>query len=127
MALRTDIPEMCNDSPRRKLIVQLHIGFAEGRMAKVMPFLSDDVVWDMAGGKTLHGSGEVSDFLLRLQQQKADRLVIQHMVTHGKLAACNGILQFGSRELRFAGFYEFTSAGSATVKKITSYVLSQPL
>lgn len=125
MKLKTDIPEMCNDSPRRKLIVELNVGFAEGNAAKVMPFLSDAIVWEMANDKILYGFEEVSDFLEQIEKYKADRLVIRSMITHGKMAACNGLLKYGDEEVHFADFYEFTSAGSATIKKITSYIPSK--
>lgn len=122
MKLKTEIPEMCNDSPRRRLIVELNIGFAEGNAAKVMPFLSNTIIWEMADGKILNGFEEVSGFLQRITQQTAGKLIIKNIVTHGKMAACNGILKFKDREVRFADFYEFTSAGSATIKRITSYI-----
>lgn len=54
----------------------------------------------------------------------AIELTIDKILSHGKYAACNGIVKSNKEEISFAYFFEFKSAGNNTLKRISEYGIS---
>src|SRR5690606_8206338 len=123
--LRVQYPSGCGNAPKKELLIDFNIAFARGEVGDVLDFLTDNVVWEMIGDRTLHGKKEIEPFLKDMSRLRANHLLIQQVITHGKDAGAHGVLDFGQHHrVAFADFYEFASAGSNNIKRITSYAIS---
>lgn len=123
MELEVIAPQDCDNAPKRKIIRDLNIAFAKADIPALLDLFHESIIWEMMGGKTLYGIAAVTTFLHTLKEQKAKKLLLQYVLSHGKLASANGIMDFGDKQVRFADFYEFTSASAQKIKKIVSYAL----
>ena len=86
--------------------------------------MTDDITWTLVGDEPVHGKDKFASLLAEMKNNKATKLKISSLITHGKEAAVEGemTMQDGA-VFGFADFYEFTSAGSSKVKSIRSYVV----
>ena len=119
--LKIIAPQDCDNAPKRRLIKDLNIAFANADVPALLPYFHEDIVWEMVNDRTISGIDNVAEFLRSMQHLKAKTLTIEYVITHGKLASANGIMDFGDKQIRFADFYEFTSAGAQKIKRIVSY------
>ncbi len=119
--LKLDISADCGNAPKMQLIKDLNIAFAKGDIETVTGFFADHIIWEMIGDRTLEGKDKVIAYLHEMADMKATGLVLHQVITHGKDAAARGVLMFENISIAFADFYEFTSAGSGQIKRITSY------
>ena len=64
----------------------------------------------------------LADVLSDLQQRPLpDRLMIDRVVSHGKVGAVNGVADYGTERRRFCHLIEFTSVKCEQVRRIESY------
>lgn len=82
--------------------------FAEGDIDFVLDHVSDDIVWDMVGGKKISGKTAMRNEMESMMAGRASAMVLHSVITHGREAAPNGE-------------YLFTNATGTAVKSITSY------
>lgn len=123
--LRVQYPSGCGNAPKKDLLIDFNIAFARGEVGDVLNFLTDNALWKMVGDRTLQGKNEIEPFLEDMSKLRAKHLLIQQVITHGKDAGAHGVLDFGHHHrVAFADFYEFASAGSNKIKRITSYAVS---
>ena len=114
----------CDNSPKRKLVKQLTIDFVSYKLEQVKPFLDENVSWTLVGEPAVNGREQFLTELNQMKDNRAISLEIHQILTHGKSAAVSGemTMQDGS-VYGFADIYEFTSAASKIVRRITSYVV----
>ena len=112
----------CGNSPKNLFLQNLTIAMASGNAQRISRFLTPDVVWQTAGGKPVSGVEQVCKTITRFGP--ATLLEIEHVITHGKAGAVNGIVQFGRKKRAFCHVYEFSSARGTAVKQITAYALT---
>lgn len=124
--MKIKIPKGCDNAPKKQTIIAFNSAFAEVNIDKVLSFLSDKVVWEMVGNQTIIGKTEVRKILENQVEYKAKGLTIEHIITHGALASADGFLDMGKITVAFCDIYEFTSAGSHTIKSIKSYIMEVP-
>ena len=116
-------PQDCDNAPKRRLIKDLNIAFAKADIPALLNFFHESIEWEMVNDKTISGIENVTAFLQTMQHYKAKKLVLEYVLSHGKLASTSGIMEYGDKQIRFADFYEFTSAGSNKIKRMVSYAL----
>ncbi len=114
------IPSDCDNAFKRRIIRDLNIAFAKGDVDALKANFHNDITWEMIGDRVLTGIQEVTDFLISIKENKATALELKQILTHGKHAAASGILTFTKDKVYFHDFYEFSSAGSSLIKKISS-------
>lgn len=122
--LETHIPADCGNAPKKKLLADFNIAFANGQVEEIASHLTDDIIWEMVGDKTVKGIAEVRVLLEEMAHYKAKELHIHQLITHGKDASARGELRFENERIAFADFYEFSSAGSKKIKRLISYAMS---
>lgn len=109
----------CGNSPKNQFAEQIAIAMETGDIGFLADVLDDSVTWEV-GGDDVSGRGDV---LAKLAQaQVPSRLLIDHVVTHGKAGAVNGAAEFDSSEdvRRFCHVLTFTNTKCRTIRRITS-------
>jgi len=122
--LKIIAPQDCDNAPKRRIIRDLNIAFAKGDVKALADQFHQDIEWEMVGDKTISGFEAVVNYLEKIKSSKADALELKQILSHGKYAAASGILSFKTEKIAFHDFYEFSSAGSSKIKKISSMAIS---
>ncbi|WP_413375163.1 nuclear transport factor 2 family protein [Alkalihalobacillus sp. 1P02AB] len=119
-------PNDCSNSPKREQLRDFNIAFAKADIESIVSFVADDITWNMVSeNQTFQGKAAFVEVLEQMKEQKATKLEISQIITHGKTGATNGVLTFGEQKYGFCDVYVFTGAGKdAKLKEITSYVLN---
>ena len=126
--MKLNIKADCGNSPKKKLIKNLTVWFASYAIQEVLPYLDRDVKWILEGDVPIVGKERFAAALGQMSQNKAAKLNIYSILTHGKEAAVNGEMVMEDGAIyAFADFYEFNSAKSIRVKSITSYVIQKTI
>ncbi|UZR94595.1 nuclear transport factor 2 family protein [Chondrinema litorale] len=114
----------CGNSPKVAFLKTLNIAFAEGNVALISDSVTENIVWNMIGDKSIEGKPDFVKTLEAMKATKTKELVLKSIVTHGKEGATNGemILENGEK-YAFCDVYEFSNAKGSAIKTITSYVI----
>lgn len=110
----------CGNSPKNQFAEQIAIAMETGDTGFARDALDDNVMWESAKGD-ISGRKQV---LARLEQaSKPDRLFIDHVVTHGKAGAINGVAEIeGSKQARrFCYMLTFTNTKCRMLQRITEF------
>ena len=51
-------------------------------------------------------------------------LTIEHVLSHGRAGAVDGVVEFGNKRRAFCQVYELSNAAGSRVKALTSYSIS---
>lgn len=115
--------ENCENVPKERMLRDFNIAFGKADMDGVLAQMTDDIVWEMVGDKTMRGKDEVLKALEEMKAYTAEELNIHHIITHGHTAACNGNFQMQSGEsYGFCDIYLFNNhSETAKIKEMTSY------
>jgi len=119
--LKIIVPKDCDNAPKKRLLRDLQIAHARGNVEEVLSYFTEEVQWDVPGQSVLTGKESIRQFLNQMSSLSTQALYLDQIITHGKEAAVRGRLVFENREVRFADFYEFRSAGSKEIKTITTF------
>lgn len=112
------------NSPKKQFLQELTVLFASYQIDKVKAWFADDITWTLVGDSPIQGKEAFAAALAAMSHNKATRLTIHSMLTHGREAAVHGeMLMEDGKRFGFADFYTFTSAGASRIKAITSYVI----
>jgi hypothetical protein len=112
----------CGNSPKNLFLQKLTIAFASGDNQFILASVAADICWEITGQRVIQGIDDFVRKLERLREEQTLELTIQHVVTHGKAGAVNGIRQLGNgKKIAFCDVYEFTGARGDCVREITSY------
>lgn len=110
----------CGNSPKNRFAEQIAIALETGDTGFLTDVLDEGVTWEVASGE-ISGCEQVLAQVKKVQKPKG--LSIDHVVTHGKAGAVNGVLEFDSagRARRFCHVLTFTNAKCQTLRRITSF------
>ncbi|WP_332699450.1 nuclear transport factor 2 family protein [Halalkalibacter lacteus] len=117
--------EDCGNSPKKKLLKELNIAFAENDIGFIMENITEDVYWNLIGEKLIQGKDNFVETLKQMKNRKVTEIHIRNIITHGSTGAVNGtyILE-DKNSYAFCDIYNFTSAGkNSKIKEITSYII----
>ena len=118
------IPADCDNAPKKQVIRDFNIAFAQGDVAGILPFLAEDVEWDIVGDKVLQGKPAVQTELTDMVETPFQALALDIVLTHGKLGAAVGTLTTDNGNVyRFSDTYEFVSAGNHTIQRFISFAI----
>ncbi|ABY35657.1 conserved hypothetical protein [Chloroflexus aurantiacus J-10-fl] len=115
--LKVVCKEDCGNAPRKAQLRDFYIALARTNIKEVLNYLTDDIVWHLAGETTIKGKQAVAEFLKEMKDSPVSELKIDYIVTHGTDCAATGQATFADgRVVDFGDFYIF--AGQAKHKKI---------
>lgn len=116
-------PIDCGNAPRKQVLRDLNIAFAQGDVDAVLDMVRDNIVWNIVGERRIEGIDEMRSALNAMKEVEAKELHIHHIITHGSEAALHGTITMadGSR-WAFCDVYVFAGfSKTAKLKEITSY------
>ena len=113
----------CGNSPKNKFVENFVVAIAEGDEGFIKSALAADVEWHAIGRKPIHGAQAVATAILR--GAATSRIEIEHVVTHGRAGAINGVVEFGEKLRYFCHMYEFANAKGISIRKLTSYSIAR--
>lgn len=120
--LKVMVPSDCGNAPRKEFIRDFNISFAKNDTDAILKCMSEDIVWNMIGNKTLEGKDAVTEMLRTMEGEKARDLTIHTIITHGDTAAANGVMKFERTTIAFCDIYKFSGhENTAKIKELTSY------
>jgi hypothetical protein len=117
----------CGNAPRKEFLNSINTAFATGDADFIIKHASKDIIWFIHGDKIIRGIEEFSDEIRRLSANKADKLIIESIITHGREASLSGAIIMGGKTYVFSDVYHFTSTKGNTLSKIHSYTLESNL
>jgi hypothetical protein len=115
------VHEDCGNSPKNLFVQKMIIAIAKGDARFMLKHVSDDIRWNIVGGRVFQGKEEVARVLEGIDVAE---LNIRHIATHGKAGAADGTLKLtDGRTQAFCDVFEFTNSKGDGVKEITTYVI----
>ena len=116
-------PSDCGNAPKKKFLIDLNKAFVEGDFSKIEMALDTNVECIMDGNLAIKSKKKFLEKYKSMFKADTTKLQINNIITHGKTAACHGIIttKDGNQYL-FADIYEFKSAGSKLISKLTSFI-----
>lgn len=121
--MKINIQPDCGNSPKKEFIKDFNLAFFQADTKFIIDHVSDDIVWEIYGDKTIKGKADFNKEIMSMVGCSADELIIHHIITHGKEAACNGEFVMNEKRYAFTDVYVFASAGSKSIEKMYSYIL----
>jgi hypothetical protein len=122
--MKVVLPEGCGNAPRIGIVGDFVTSWAKRDSEALGEWLTDDASWAVIGQGT-NGTEAITDF--EGEADEPDLLEFTSIITHGRLASCDGIVVAGGRTLHFS--HAFTFAGAAKTAKIRdarSYLIPNP-
>lgn len=117
----TDIAKRrdCGNSPKMQLLQDFAIAVARADAARLLALVTEDVCWRPVGRQPVSGAPGVCKALTR--NGPASRVTIDHVVSHGRAGAVDGVVEFGPKRRAFCFVIDFNSATGGAVSSVTSY------
>ena len=112
----------CGNSPRNRLLEQFVIAVARADAARIAELVTSDIRWWPVGGRTVVGVKPFCKAITRYGP--AHSLTIEHVLSHGRVGACDGVVEFGLRRRAFCYVVEFSNAKGSAIKEITAYTIA---
>ena len=124
MDMRVECAEDCGNSPKKRLLKEWSVAAARRDADFCAEWVTDDVVWDIAGDRRVRGKEALALALRQRHDHEAAALRIENIITHGNAGSVNGTLVLGDRrEFAFCDVFRFSSCKASKIKAITSYVI----
>jgi len=122
MMAKIFISEDCGNSPKNLFVQTVSIALAVSDAPTLLGSVTEDIRWNLVGHKLVEGKDALAEALAQIEDGRLLELAIQHVVTHGKAGAVNGVAKLKDGKTRaFCDVYEFSGVKGTTVKEITSY------
>lgn len=119
------VSEDCGNAPKKAVLRDLNIAFAENDVEFVLDNVTDDVEWTVVGDTEVQGKSDFAEALEEMKDGETTELIVDHVITHGATGAVDGTLKLDSGETySFCDVYEFSSTRkNAKIRTMTSYVV----
>lgn len=119
--MQINLPSDCGNAPRIAIVGDLVSDWATGDSNAVAEWLADDATWLWVGQQTYSGPGAAAEVRLQLVPEQMEVISI---ITHGRLAACDGFLTDGSTRIDFSHMFRFASTSkTAKIKEARTYCI----
>ena len=123
--LTVNVQADCGNAPRKLLLRDISIAFAERDVATLLEHAHKDITWNRVGTNITEGKAAFEEALSSLTLPDARELTLHHILTHGKEGAVSGTVIFSDGSQRdFCDVYVFSSTTSKLVKVLQSYVIA---
>lgn len=125
MNIKTDAD--CDNAPKKQLVLDYNTAFINKQKDTLLDFLHQDCTQNIVGEDLLSDKNSIEKVLDRILNFDPKEMVIENLLSHGKLAACNGTITLASNaKIYFSEFYVFSShSKDAKIISITSYGIGE--
>jgi hypothetical protein len=113
----------CGNSPKNTLLQDIAIAFAKRDAEFLLGRVTDDIRWEVVGGRVVEGREAFARALQTLGS--VTQLTIDHVMSHGRVGAVNGVAVHRDGAREFCDVYEFANAKAERIKSIKSYVVKR--
>lgn len=115
------LPTDCGNAPRVGIVGDFTVNWATGNEEGVSDMLADDVSWTLVGGDTHSGPEAAREVGPPFSPKRVEVLSV---ITHGRLASCDGYLEAGDRRIDFSHALRFASTSkTAKIAELRSYCI----
>ncbi|WPP53030.1 nuclear transport factor 2 family protein [Catalinimonas niigatensis] len=107
---------------------RINEAFAKSNTDFIIANVTDDIVWHIVGDKIIRGKESFIQEIKSMESENPYELNINHMITHGKTAAVDGIMKMTDKSGKikiyaFCDIYRLSGFKSGKIKEMTSYVI----
>jgi hypothetical protein len=114
----------CGNSPKMEFLKEFNNAFAKGNVEFLIKNVTDEIIWNIIGDKKIEGKENFERELNKMKEKKATELILDQILSHGKVGAANGIIIMeNGKKHAFSDFYLFKGAKGLKIESITSYVI----
>ena len=122
--MKITLPTDCGNAPRAAIVGAFVVHWATGDTAAVAEWLSDEATWTVVGAASHRGPDAAA---LASPSFSPERVEVVAIITHGRLASCDGFLEASGRRLNFSHAFRFAStAKTAKIAELRSYCIETP-
>lgn len=121
--MKTVLPADCGNSPRIAIVGEFVTNWAERSTEAMAGWLTDDAEWTIVGDETVNGE----DLVSRVCPLSTPHLLeVTSIITHGRLASCDGFLDTDSGRLFFSHVFRFASTSkTAKIREARTYLVEK--
>ena len=114
-------PTDCGNAPRIGIVTDFITWWAGGDTEQLSEWLTDEASWTIAGQEPAEGAIDLSAVVPAFTVAHVD---IRFVITHGRLASCDGTVTAGDTRLDFSHALRFAStAKTAKIAEVRSYLV----
>jgi len=122
--MKTVLPTDCGNAPRTTIVGEFITNWAKCDTDAMTAWLTDDVDWTIVGHETVSGEGVADRVCLDVT---SSYLEVTSIITHGRLASCDGLLESESGQIFFSHVFRFASTSKAAkIKEARTYLVDYP-
>lgn len=122
--MKVTTPSDCGNAPRLQIVADLAQHWAAGDTDALEPWLAEDAQWTVIGSDPVVGRAAAAQQRPPVEPQRLDLVSV---ITHGRLASCDGTLDDGQRRFAFSHALRFTGATkTAKVAEVRTYLIELP-
>lgn len=119
--MQIELPADCGNAPRIGIVADFAVNWAKGDAEGVSEWLADTVSWTLVGQSVHSGPESALEVKPPFSPQRVKLISI---ITHGRLASCDGYLEADGRRLVFSHVFRFASTSkTAKIAQMRSYCI----
>lgn len=119
--MKITAPTDCGNAPRIRIVTDFITWWAGGDTEQLSEWLTNEASWTVAGQEPNEGAIDLSAVLPPFTVAHVD---IRSVITHGRLASCDGTVTAGDTRLEFSHAFRFAStAKTAKIAEVRSYLV----
>ncbi|MGS2741623.1 nuclear transport factor 2 family protein [Sinomicrobium sp. M5D2P17] len=109
---------------KEKFLRKFNQAFVESDTGYLVDNITENIIWNIPGDRYVRGKEAFIATLKEMKHQGKTEVEIEHIITHGRTAAVNGIIQSENGPSHaFCDVYMFSGFKNPKIKEITSYVI----
>lgn len=121
--MKTVLPTDCGNAPRIAIVGEFVTNWAKRDAEAMAASLTDDVDWTVAGREAASDEA-AADFAC--PSSTSDYLEVNTIITHGRLASCDGFVDSESGRVHFSHVFRFASTSKAAkIKEARTYLTQE--
>lgn len=124
MNIKIIVEEDCGNAPNKILLRDFKTAFVNKNLGTISNYVTDDVTWQIMGGKQLEGIDDFKKYLEEMDGTTITELELNHIITNGTSCAVEGVIRReGGMNDSFSEVYKLRGGKNPKIKKMTSYVV----
>lgn len=122
--MKTLLPTDCGNAPRISIVGEFVTNWAKSDTEAITAWLTDDVNWTIVGHETVSGEGAPGQVC---PDGPTSYIEVTSIITHGRLASCDGFLDSDSGRISFSHVFRFASTSkTAKIREARTYLVERP-
>lgn len=126
MSIKIAVKEDCGNAPNKILLRDFKTAFVNKDLDSISNYVTDDVTWQIMGGKQLEGIDNFKKKLKEMDGTTIMELELNHIITNGTFCAIDGVIrrEDGTND-SFSEVYKLRGNKNGKIKEMTSYVIQE--